>query len=233
MARVNVKSIVKLPEGALQDMQRIVSHADALKLLVDSLPKLANLRGENEIVCLVKEKTGLDERAVGELLAGIRAVVAFRDFIEEPPDSAYDLLTRGIDLSAPSEWKSKYQAPWVSSKPLITKLLEPDSPLAIFWKSQALQLAYPQVWLSGSIFTDVRPTFSSAGTEVLRGTVMHTLAITYRSGGRQDLEFHVTLDRNDLKELEELVHRAVLKSSALANSLKCWPLEGGTPSEPT
>jgi hypothetical protein len=216
-----------LPGRALKDVETIADHFAALTSLAGSLRLLAAARDRKAALGVVKKLTGLKAGAAVKLLDAVDAVRTFASRVGKGPSESFDILTGIIEQSAPKDWDVAILQSWRNGKDILIQLMDADGPLAALSKSEALQLSFEHVWLYGSIYSDIRPTFSVSGEQVLRAALIHNLAICYRKSGQQ-MEFHVALSYDDLKELEQVVKRALTKGKAIANSLNQWPLEGGS-----
>jgi hypothetical protein len=89
-------------------------------------------------------------------------------------------------------------------------------------KAKALSLATdcPRLYTDAKIITDIRPIFGAEVESIpLGATVVHSLRVTFGESGFEK-EFFVQLDVEDLKELQELVDRAIKKDSTLKGFLQ-------------
>jgi hypothetical protein len=214
---------IRLPDVALRDLRLLALHAQALGPLIEAFPDIAAAPDVAAASRAMLERTKLAPLDLADLLQGVEAILDFRERQALPPEEAYRLLTEGILGSATDDWKNEHLARWMAAEKQLVQLLDPDNPIAIMTKSRELLYSHERVFLSGAIYADVRPTFDSSGTKVLRAVVNHTLSIRYR-GQRGEDQFTVALDGSDLDAIEELVKRAKQKAAAIREQLTCWPV---------
>jgi hypothetical protein len=106
-------------------------------------------------------------------------------------------------------------ADWTAFQETITEALSQESALAVSSKALDVMQDHARVFCYGRVLTDLRPIFKA---EVEQGpsafVAVHTLKIAYHEGGEHQ-ELFVALDRNDIKQLADLLSRALKKEEAL------------------
>ncbi|MBD2388104.1 hypothetical protein [Cylindrospermum sp. FACHB-282] len=101
----------------------------------------------------------------------------------------------------------------------LNKLLAIDGSITISSKARGLLQEYDHIFLKSRIVTDVRPIFKSEIKEGIAGAlVVHTLKIEYQdaSGLR---EFYVTLDSNDVQNLQSQISESLVESDVIQSML--------------
>jgi len=94
------------------------------------------------------------------------------------------------------------------------------SGVALKAKAMALATDCPRLYTEAKVISDIRPVF---GAEVsnppLAAAIVHSLRISFSEGGTEK-EFFVQLDAGDLKDLQQLIDRAVTKDVTLRGFLQ-------------
>jgi hypothetical protein len=100
----------------------------------------------------------------------------------------------------------------------LSDILSLDELLGVTSKALDVMIEHPNVFREARICTDIRPVFGPIPADPPSAvTLFHTLKIHYHEGNSHK-EFFVALDSNDIRALQDVIHRATLKES----SLKKW-----------
>lgn len=101
----------------------------------------------------------------------------------------------------------------------LARLLELDT-VRVSARAADLRLETANIFEGARLLTDLRPVFGQQHDAPLLGAlIQNTLKITYWSEGKSS-DIFLSLDRNDLKTLKEIIDRAENKSEKLADFLK-------------
>lgn len=87
-------------------------------------------------------------------------------------------------------------------------------------KAERLQRDGEKIYINSKVLSDIRPVFEKDPSTRPNGAVItHTLKLSCFSPDK-NAEFHVVLDINDLKEMENIIKRALSKDKTLRKLLK-------------
>jgi len=94
------------------------------------------------------------------------------------------------------------------------RLFTLDSSLGLLSKAYRLRRRQANTLCTSEIFTDLRPAFSDPDEQPTAALIMHTLRIVYHEG-QEVQEIFIGLKRSDLKDLSQVVERALRKDESL------------------
>lgn len=108
---------------------------------------------------------------------------------------------------------------WRAFKDDLIALLSDEQSIGLTAKALDVRVQHEHVFGAARILTDMRPVF---GREVrdcpIGSVVVHNLKITYREDG-DEKDFYIALDLRDLRQLKELVERAIQKEETLKSTI--------------
>jgi len=113
---------------------------------------------------------------------------------------------------------------WEQLSELMQKIL---SSKGMSWIAKSLQLQQEnaRMYATARILTDIRPVFGeNHHLPPPMGVVLHTLKLSYFTNDGKENDFHVVLDRLDLKQLRDVIDRALVKEATLANMKTSFPI---------
>jgi hypothetical protein len=117
---------------------------------------------------------------------------------------------------------------WSKASDRLTELLRIDTPLGVSAKAMDVLSETERLYCRGRVVTDLRPIFSiDTESPPVSAVVLHTLRINYHVGQRKEIaQFFVTLEADDLRNLQSVIERAIAKEESLrsfadANSITC------------
>lgn len=87
--------------------------------------------------------------------------------------------------------------------------------LGVSAKAFAIQREQQRIFSSARSFSDIRPVFSEDGEYPTAVVIVHQLKLSYLENGEMK-EFFVTLDDEDLSQMQKVLTRAQTKSKALS-----------------
>lgn len=162
----------------------------------------------------VSRNSGLDQNTVEkilELLAGLYRAKSQEGRSREAFLADVQYALRKI-LSGE---KALSEDLWGSLVGLFSELLSLDSSLGVSSKANTIMTAYAYPVQRSRIFTEFRPVFlEDVQAEPNVGVIAHSLCIaSYHDEKVQD--FYFGLDTNDLKELRNVVDRALAKEATM------------------
>ena len=104
---------------------------------------------------------------------------------------------------------------WASFKENLEVLLSIEVPLGVTSKALDVQTQHQRVFSQARIVTDLRPVFGvDPAAKPTAAVIVHTLKIEYRESGTKRQVF-IALDKNDLKELKDLLDLAEKKEASI------------------
>jgi hypothetical protein len=107
---------------------------------------------------------------------------------------------------------------WVIIEKHLSNILSLDQSLGVTSKALDLMTEQHNLFLDANVLTDIRPVFGpNADDTPLASTLFHTLKIHYHEDSSHK-EIFIALDSIDLKKLQDVLQRAILKEV----SLKKW-----------
>lgn len=155
----------------------------------------------------------IDPKDAASLSTTILSLYSLRSEIEE---SVQEVIAEIIEAMQSSRY-AELRVDAVKQRHLgemLTKLLS-VSPVELSVKRQMLVHDFERVYHGARILTDVRPIFDADATKPPRAAaIVHSLRISYHEGS--DLKsIYITIDADDLAELEKVVERAKVKAGSL------------------
>ncbi len=94
------------------------------------------------------------------------------------------------------------------------RLFTLDSSLGLLSKAYRLRRRQANTLCTSEIFTDLRPAFGEPEEQPTAALIMHTMRVVYHEG-RDVQEIFIGLKRSDLKDLSQVVERALRKDESL------------------
>jgi hypothetical protein len=162
--------------------------------------------------------------SIGDMLTTILSLYALRNNSErrihqkqsdvELVNDLSEAVEEAKSLSKPDGWEPK------NFSNFLLQLLHINGPLYIMSKAAGVMTDHEHVYCDARILTDIRPVFLEVADAPTTAVVIHTLKLVYHEGnenaGRK--EFRIALDINDLRNLSDLLKRAITKSETLKTS---------------
>ncbi len=104
---------------------------------------------------------------------------------------------------------------WEKARHLLLELMSLDQALGVSSKILGVVTDHDHVYCRSRVLTDIRPVFANSVADAPSAlVVVHTLRLTYHSGGDTP-SFFVALDGVDLEDLRRQLDRAVEKEKSL------------------
>lgn len=202
---------IRIPDKRKKPIRELVTMSPAVRArFIEAVRSAEAIIDPSELISHVVEKTGIDEPTVRPIISMLVSMYTASDgspveFSEQVAESAQDAL--GDDRQELGDWGLFAQD--------LAKLLSCDKSLGIIAKIQDVRQEYGRLFCSARVLSDIRPVFGSDPTAApLAAAITHTLRITYHE--REDhKEFHCALDAADLRQLRDLVERAISKEAAI------------------
>lgn len=211
--------IARIPEQYQRGFVHLYSIDDeSFLLLVDALAKSGLAFGPSNLARKI-DFGSKDPGVFTEIFLSVGSLIPVRErntrTSEEIVDDICDLLriNQQIDFKNDSDVK-KYK------RRLVT-LLENEQ---LLYSSKSVELAtdYENIFISSKVTTDIRPVFGkNIGDNPKAALIVHNLQLHYHVGEEDEhRDLYVALDATDIKNLQEVLSRALEKENTLAKLLE-------------
>jgi hypothetical protein len=151
-----------------------------------------------------------DARAIVGMLASMYEAMVRAD---ENPDSFVSAVIAAAQ-ELPSDLFHE-SVDWGRAQKLVGELMRMEQSLGVTSKVLGVITDHDHVYCRSRVLTDIRPVFSTSVSDPPAAlVVVHTLRLTYHSGGETH-GFYVALDAADLEDIREQLDRAVEKEKSL------------------
>ena len=199
---VYVSALVRLHEMAEEQF-------DALLVATEAIGRPS---GVSAYLDLAHETAGIERPEAAILVEAILSMMAYAE------DHGHDLdeMIEGVSAS------EQFGLGDSDSRRLAARIMSliQHGPIRMLQKGAALALEHDRLFLDAQIVTDVRPVFGDDVEEGMAAAVLtHSLRIDFIQAGRNE-SFYVSLDPLDLKNMHQVVDRAINKSDFLGATLE-------------
>jgi hypothetical protein len=213
-SRSGIEQLVRLSDEALQELITALAEADPVLNVEDLTQRIAS---RDDLTISGSEATSAVRTAfeIAGVLAASKA--SLRQFSEN--------IAQSSDLDMSDGDRRRLTA-------VLEKLLSIPS---IVLSARALQNAYDhyRILQDCSMYTDIRPLFSeNPGAGPFAVAVMHSLRLSFYEDGQVRSVF-LSLDSNDVRNLQRLVSQALEQANALSDVLERATLRMLTPGDGT
>jgi hypothetical protein len=179
-----------------------------LRMIREEQPNLAL----SKLADTIAGRLSIDRKRVEEI---VNLLTSLQMAQEGLGMSAADLVA---ELRAAMEASGKAElqpSDWSAFEESITEALSEESALAVSSKARDVMQDHSKIYCYSRVLTDLRPIFKSdIGQGPSAFVTVHTLKIAYHENGEHK-EFFVALDREDVKQLADLLARAAKKEDSL------------------
>lgn len=213
---------LKIPERERPRLARLMrTTADVRNALLTTLGKCKPSLGQRGII----------EEAVSALAgtldaASVRDIVSFivsLYWVRADSNVSAETLAADVVLNAQDAADPELQNPhggWQEFERFLVQLLSLDETVGLSAKALFLVYQEPRHYHKGRILSDARPIFVSAPEAAPALFVLrHTLQIEFHENGK-DQEWFISMDIDDLKNLRNVVDRALEKHRSLSTLLQ-------------
>ncbi|MEC4991247.1 MAG: hypothetical protein SAJ37_21135 [Oscillatoria sp. PMC 1068.18] len=181
-----------------------------LNALTDSIPCL-NISQIAESVAL---KSGYGEIVnIEEILKTIIALYSLRNTYEISIQELVHDVIEAISITKELDELSLDEQNKLQER--LSSFLQIDHIFGVMSKAIGVMTEQSNLFLHSRILTDIRPVFNvDSESEIVGVVVIHNLKIEYRHEDKKK-EFFVALDRNDIRELQNQLERAINKTESM------------------
>ncbi len=210
-----------LPESAYRELATLASNQNHLAQFKEFVADVEDSSNLKDVVQKASDHTGLspeDARRIIRALLNLHSVMVHTELEAK---ALVEAFTSTLDVKATESWKSDNLEPWKSATDAIVEVLSdigPDSTLAIAGKARSVEHSHQNRFTGATIYTAIRPVFSSDGSDIHRMIVLNEIVLTYITGdGSQSLQ--LAMDASDVVELKKQCERAQVKSASVKKML--------------
>lgn len=182
--------------------------AGFLRTIREEQPNLAL----SELAETIATRLSIDKARIEEI---IRLLTSLQMAQEGLGLSVGDLVAQ-LRAAMEASGKEELSHPdWAGFQEAIADALSEETALAVSSKALDVMQDHAKIYCYGRILTDLRPIFKAdVSQEPSAFVAVHTLKLAYHEAGEHK-EFFVALDRSDVKQLADLLARALKKEEAL------------------
>ncbi len=189
----------------------------------DALAKEPASISIDDLASRVAKNARLDSEHISSLVRTLSLAYAAMDQLGESVDIFVGMLCDALreanagKIKSVKDWNSK-------AKKRFQEIFSMHSSLGVSAKAIDVTRETERLWCKGRILTDLRPVFLSSSTKAQAAVVLHSLRVSYHLGPGPELGyFYVTLETDDLRNLQQIVERALAKDSDLRSrsSIPC------------
>lgn len=182
---------------------------DALRDAADELGGSAEI---SHLATQLRESTVLEPDELRALFDAMVSLIAFADTRSQPLAELAGDVAASPDLDVTNSQQTE----------LVTRIVALTSiePIRVVRKGSALSMQHERLFLSSRIMSDIRPVFGADPAAGIEAAILsHTLIVDFVSDRGTDC-FYVALDKDDLRQLQGAVQRAIDKEPSLAATLE-------------
>jgi hypothetical protein len=185
--------------------------------LLKSIPWIKS----DELIESLSQETKDENIEKSEISGIIDLLTSLLRTADEYDISTDQLINSVYESVTESEAFSELQDKKVLQERLV-KLIDSRSPLKTIAKSYSLMTEYEHLFIRSRILTDIRPVFDNDLSKgPVSAVVVHTLKLEYVHEGEQK-NFYVSLDDNDIKQLQIQLNRTTEKVNEIQKILNPW-----------
>lgn len=185
--------------------------ADRLDALVATLEKASPTLFLRSIAQQVADRASIPPDEALQILRALTGLFSFKEHFEIPetelPGEILAALEADPQIDVPETKKDLLGG-------FLAKVLTLTHTLGVTAKALSVASDFEHTYCSSRILTDMRPVFVPDTEDPAALVVIHNLKIAYHEG--QDIrEFFISLSEKELRELRNVVERAIRKESTL------------------
>lgn len=147
----------------------------------------------------------------------VRQILSLATFARERKIESLSVVESMIAGVRQSSLGTDVQERLATLSGLLTRLLDNES-VVLTAKALSISFDYDNVLSGSSVFTDVRPIFSSTRNEIEGALISYALRLKYSSAGRR-AELSLALDSKDVQTLIDDLQQAQHKSSVAKKTI--------------
>ena len=206
-----------IPEEGLRGIRLLLDlDADRLNALLRAIEATGPVLMASEArAVLIEEALEGDhiDHIVDILATAIQPLHILRQQTEMSAAAFYATIGASAARSGAPHWNQESDNRWMELKPQLVALLDSKA-LSVEAKAFRLIRARPNVVQSLRIFSDVRPIFDESRKRVVAQAIINTLRVRYLDGN-DSKTIHLSIDPDDLNDIEEQVRRAIQKNNEI------------------
>jgi hypothetical protein len=208
-------TVKRVPSEYISGIKKLAAFDDQIaESLIETLRELPLALDRQQLITQVVDHVqGVNDTEVEELL---RVLFSLCDLCANTDLSSNELSSQ-ISKAAAKEQELSHLSPQqiIILEDRLRRLLDAGGTIASSYKAQVVLGDHKYLFANARVFTDMRPIFDSdASSEPLAIGIVHTLKVQYR-GLEGANEFFVTLDKLDLKQMEQEIQRAIKKEDTI------------------
>lgn len=182
--------------------------AEFLQTIHEEKPNLAL----SELAETIANRLSIDRERIEEIIRLLTSLQMAQEGLGLSAEDLVNQLRAAMEASGKEELRL---VDWQGFQESITEALSEDSALALSSKALDVMGDHAKIYCYGRVLTDLRPIFRA---DVEQGpsafVAVHTLKLGYHEAGEHK-EFFVALDRNDVRQLADMLERALRKEESL------------------
>lgn len=219
MPEDNSKTSRPLPDDAYQSLVLILSYADKLSKICESVEQTNNFLSMRKLAEAVAEKTGIAEEEAFDIVGSLIAFQNLRNQLNLDVDGFIEWLSEPLVDFAHEEGKEVEAEAWQKELTRIKEVFDEDSAFGVMSKAIELVYAHQNALIDARLLTDLRPVYDKQAKKMLRMVVTHQLVLKY-SEENSEKKIYLAVDASDLEKLEKECKRARDKANVVSESMK-------------
>ncbi len=213
---------IRVPQSALPDLALVATHAAKLPLFSQILDELGSKLQTVGLREEFSQRAGIPLADVSKILDRLSYLLSVCEREDKTVDAVLSEFTAHLEKIAAPEWKSEHLDRWRLAIPNIRAALDPDGPLAIYYRTLAQTYGFQNVLYESRIYTELRPIFNSAESDILRAVVTHMLALRY-AGNDISKSIYFAMDSTDVFRLQKACEQALKRADVIKKGLSSLP----------
>lgn len=216
------KKSLKIPEYRINTLKLIKKISEVEReIIIEELKSIEPhyMEVRKQKIQKISKRIELSEIEVQDLLDLIfELVFILYEKINNDIDEFFQLFKEAIDDVDNEEIKPEN---WNNYFNFYKRLFSIDS-IALIAKSRMIISDHDHLFTSAKVYTDIRPVFKSdLSVEANAALLYHSLKINYHShDSRENKSIYFALDKTDLRDLKDIIERALMKEKNLNRLFK-------------
>lgn len=212
-----VSLMLRIPEAHKPALRKLISlDAEFGQALFKALEKAEPAASPDGLASSIASDVSIPLNDLREIIAALLSLALTRETYSISTSKVVDdVLARAVEENLIDDDPETVS----SGKQRLSELLSLERSVGVSSRVLGIISEHKHAFVSARILTDMRPVFSAGEDPTpLAGMIVHNLKLETHVDGRHK-DFFVALDARDLKELRDVIDRAIRKETALKVSI--------------
>ncbi len=210
---------LSIPDKDIEPLQKLASLSDDERLkLLNAIKQIEPTLQLGKLNSKIAEKVDLDKQELLPIIKMFGSMYRGRISSDVSAEMFAADLNKSLQIIEESPFKEMDDNQRNTLTSYISEILALDNSLGITVKALGVMTEHEHVYCRARVLTDMRPIFGENIEKPDAFVTIHTLRIGYHDN-KEHKDIFIAMDRNDVKELIDMLKRAEQKEEALDSFL--------------